>query len=651
MRKKRRINKKLIQRICTSGLILSTSLMLATADAATIKDSQNYTDTDTNKVTSVTDDIDITNGHIKITCVSESSPYTIELTGNVKIVQDDQGYALLAEGKGASGGNAILKINEAKDKDKTVQIIGNVKAVETDGAAVVNLNLSNADSYLAGNLILEGRNYKGIDLALSNGATWYVPDDSYTLSTTSTTYPTLPIGIHLSADGGIIDLYHQTPTKVRSSVGDRTFTLNNTESGANGATFAISTDIANNKADKVVLNGSTGTNTYYVQVVHDASEDKDGTYTATGDGITVVTSNNANDTVVAKSYTTTKDGAAGLMSKTLTYTPTLVTDSGTTKLTSVAVTGNSTDIDGPAQKMANTASVSAQGSLSLWRAENNDLLRRMGDLRWDETNVGAWGRFYGGETEINSALPSTMKTKGIQVGYDRKVPMQDGKLFTGVAISHMDGNISSNGGSGDTDSTMFGVYSSYQGEKGHFADAIIKYGRMSNQMSTWSTDNTLYEGDMSANGLNMSIEYGYHKEMKDDWYIEPQAEFNYGHINANDYTMRMNGASGANVKNDAVNSFIGRLGINVGKNTTKGNVYAKLSLAHEFSGDVGVTTSYGDYSRNTTESMKDTWLEYGIGFNQKLNADNNLYGEISKAAGADKVTEKWKANVGFRHSF
>lgn len=123
------------------------------------------------------------------------------------------------------------------------------------------------------------------------------------------------------------------------------------------------------------------------------------------------------------------------------------------------------------------------------------------------------------------------------------------------------------------------------------------------------------------------------------------------HIDENDYIMRMNGASGANVSNDAVQSFIGRLGINVGKNTNKGNIYAKLSLAHEFSGDVGVTTSYGDYRRHTTESMKDTWLEYGIGFNQKLNADNNLYGEISKTAGADKITEKWKANIGFRHSF
>ena len=646
MRKQIKTKKKLIQMICTSGFILSTSLMLATADAAMITDSKDYTSNGTSEV--VTEDIDITGGHIQYqnTTSMASDIGKISLTGNVKIVQDDsEDYALFAKG-GDSGAASILEINAAKDK--TVQIVGNVKAEGMPNHGVVDLGLSNADSYLAGKLLLGELGGNGIVLDLSNGATWYVPEgnDSYTLSTAMD--GNLPVGIHLSADGGIIDLYHQTPTTVRSSAGDRTFTLNNTEAGANGATFAISTDIANDKADSVVIDGSTGTNTYYVQVVYDASKDTDGTYTI---GAEVVTSDNTSDKVEAKSYTTTKDVTAGLMTKTLTYTPTLKTDGGTTKLTSVTIKGNPTDIDGPAQKMANAASMSAQGALSLWRAENNDLLRRMGDLRWDETNAGAWGRFYGGETEINSALPSTMRSKGIQVGYDHKVPMPGGKLFTGVAISHMDGDISSKGGSGDTDSTMFGVYGSYQGEKGHFADAIIKYGRMSNQMSTWSTDNTLYEGDTSANGLNMSIEYGYHKEMKDDWYIEPQAEINYGHIDANDYTMRMNGASGANVSNDAVKSFIGRLGINVGKNTNKGNIYAKLSLAHEFSGDVGVTTSYGDYSRYTTESMKDTWLEYGIGFNQKLNADTNLYGEISKTARADKVTEKWKANIGFRHSF
>ena len=115
--------------------------------------------------------------------------------------------------------------------------------------------------------------------------------------------------------------------------------------------------------------------------------------------------------------------------------------------------------------------------------------------------------------------------------------------------------------------------------------------------------------------------------------------------------LRAGGAQGAKVENDAVNSFIGRLGLNVGKTTKGGNIYAKLYVAKEFAGDVGVRTSFGDYSKYTKESLQDTWLEYGVGFNQKLGKQTNLYGEVSATAGANKLTEKWKFNVGMRYSF
>ncbi|MDD4599517.1 hypothetical protein SDC9_03957 [bioreactor metagenome] len=648
---------RLLHMLCTGGIVLSTSLMPAPAEAKldTITESQDYTES--NYPGEIIDNIAIAKGHI-----SYSSRWgTVQLKGNVAITQDaSESYALFVDGLAdGSGARATLKINPISetdpDKTKTVQISGNViaqghnttdKEHGYDGTGYVELNLTNENSYLAGKMLLQGDAGRGdISMKLSDGAVWYVQqgDDSYSLATLGNN------GIHLSANGGIIDLYHQSPNKVRTSSIDRSFTIGNAEGALNGATFAIASDIKNNQADSVTLQGVTGdSNTYYIQVVHDASQDIDGTYVG---GATVLTTNNGvNDTVQAKPYKTEKDVAAGLLTKTLTITPTISTENGVTKLTAVQIEGNGSLSDGPGQQMANTAAGLGNVALSTWRLENNDLLRRMGDLRQEENSTGTWARIYGGETEINSSLSSTVQYRGIQAGYDRKVEIKQGKLFTGLALSHMDGDIASYGGKGDTDSTMFGIYGSYVGEKGHFADAIIKYGRMSGKMNTWSST-TNYESDTAANGLNMSIEYGYHKDLKDGWYIEPQAEINYGHINSNDYTMKMNGVNGAYVKNNAINSFIGRLGINAGKNTKNGNVYAKLSLMREFSGDTGVTTSYQNYEKYTNEDMKDTWFEYGIGFNTKLSKNNNLYGEITKTAGADKVTEKWKANLGYRHSF
>lgn len=633
----------LLNMLCTGGIVLSTSLMPAPAEAVvdTITKSQDYTESDSGVIT---DNVAIANGHISYT----SRWGTVQLKGDIAITQDAiENYALFVDGLAqGSAGRPTLKINP--NSDRTVQISGNVIAQghHNDwwpGTGYVELNLTNENSYLAGKLLLQGDAGRGdITMNLSNGAVWYVPqgDDSYMLATSGN-------GIHLTADGGIIDLYHQSPATVRTNADSRSFTISGAASSLNGATFAIGSDMANNQADSVKLNDVTGSNTYYIQVVHDASQDIDGTYAG---GATVLTTDGANDTVQAKPYTTEKDVAAGLLTKTLTITPTISTANGVTKLTAVQIEGNGNLSDGPGQQMANTAAGLGNVALSTWRVENNDLLRRMGDLRQEENSTGTWARIYGGETEINSSLSSTVKYKGIQAGYDRKVEVKKGKLFNGFALSHMDGDIATYGGKGDTDSTMFGIYGSYVGEKGHFADAIIKYGRMSGKMNTRSST-TNYESDTAANGLNMSIEYGYHKDLKDGWYIEPQAEINYGHINSNDYTMKMNGVNGAYVKNDAINSFIGRLGINAGKNTKNGNIYAKLSLMREFSGDTGVRTSYLGYEKYTSEDMKDTWFEYGIGFNAKLSGNNNLYGEITKTAGADKVTEKWKANLGYRHSF
>ena len=100
----------------------------------------------------------------------------------------------------------------------------------------------------------------------------------------------------------------------------------------------------------------------------------------------------------------------------------------------------------------------------------------MGDLRQEENETGIWARIYGGDTEINTSTPSQVQYRGMQVGYDSKLDLADGKLFKGIAISHMQGDVVYNAGKAETKSTMFGVYGSYQGKKGHFRAAGRRTG-------------------------------------------------------------------------------------------------------------------------------------------------------------------------------
>jgi len=297
-----------------------------------------------------------------------------------------------------------------------------------------------------------------------------------------------------------------------------------------------------------------------------------------------------------------------------------------------------------AAKEGATASL---GTIAAVRADNNDLMRRMGDLRSAQGEAGSWVRWYGGESEITGGV--NYKYNAVQGGYDWDFATSKGKWFTGVTVSHNVGGYGFTNGSGGMKNTMFGVYGSWLGDKGHYADLILKQGRMSNHFNMLEGAD-YYAGEYKANVTSLSAEYGYRLNLKRKYYLEPQAELTYGHVAGADYQMTLNGAAGPDMHAGSVDSLIGRVGFNLGRETSKGNIYTKLSLAHEFNGDSSVSGSYAGTTRSNTSSGKDTWLEFGVGFNQQLGKRLNLYGELDKTTGS-VVRNKWRGNVGLRWSF
>ena len=653
---KRTTKKKLIcalQAMCLGSCLLAAA-PASVCQAATITTTQTYN----NQGATLSDDVNITDGYISVH--STGTLADLKLTGqNIFINQGSNAYALLASASKTgcgNGGTSRIYINQ--NGTSTVQIIGNLqtKSLDNSGTTHIYLHLTNAESYLAG---MPDRQWGAVFLHLNNGATWYIPESVSTFAGTNTG------GTAVSADGGNIDIYHTLPGTVRSAAaGTRTFGAagdNNTFEASlalNGPTFVLSSDIENNKTDKIELTnvkgnpGMTGgdglgwVNNYALQIVYDPAMSKDGTYTASD--LTILTTDNTGDTVTAKDYLTTRTEAAGLKTVNIKLTPTLSTSGGVTKLT--ALTVKNTDSAGPAATMASAASAAQMAALGAWRAENNDLQRRLGDLRWDEGNAGAWARAYGGKSQIHSGAGSEISYHGIQVGYDRARTIEEGRIFTGIAVSNMKGDASGTAGRSDLDSKLFGIYGSYVGKSGHFIDAIVKYGRFTNDTNR-THEGINYAGDYGTNGLNMSLEYGYHQQLHNGFYLEPQAEVNYSHLNSSSYTMNAGGTSGAFVRNSGVDSLIARVGVNAGRNTKNGNIYLKLSCLHEFNGDTGMTANYNGTTVSSDSSGSDTWIEYGVGFNQRIGQSQNLYGEITRSACADKVSDDWKANLGWRVSF
>lgn len=621
-------------------------------------------------------DVDAVNTSKDAVIVSARYLYSGEKTTlNMKndiIAKADAGQYALFLTAANSGQTVTLNVNP--DDNKTVQLLGNVGVEDGNGAPQQNLlelHLTNEDSYLAGDLKLEsGSNLQQIRFTLTNSAVWYPVTDTYgndeTVNSGGGDYKEMS----LKLDGGIIDLYHSQPGVARANAGTaRTFTLNgitSNVSGNSGTTFRIGSDVMgiNNGgtgiADKVVLNadaGYSGNDKYFIQIVADPSLTSGKAELTPNKKIVVAKVDGSNmtniNTTIEGSKYKDMDLDAGLTLADV--TPELeydVSEGGwiIKKVTAENFRSTGTAGEkGSALTLAEIGATTMLNAASAWRAENNYLLRRMGDLRTGNDEAGAWVRMYGGKNEVVQGQQSDLSYKAVQGGYDYQNNLKNGRLFTGFTVSHLDGDVSGNHTDGDINSTLFGFYGSYVGDKGHFADLIVKYGRINSDFTTIKGSDR-YASDYGSNGFSITTEYGYRQNLKNNFYIEPQAELTYSRIGGSDYTMALNDKDGAKVNNDAFNSLIGRVGFTVGRQQEQSNIYAKLSLAREFKGEVATRASYGAVTRSYESGGSDTWLEYGIGFNAKMSKGTNLYGEIEKTTGS-VIRTKWRANLGVRYSF
>ncbi|WP_188399919.1 autotransporter outer membrane beta-barrel domain-containing protein [Sporomusa sp. GT1] len=409
------------------------------------------------------------------------------------------------------------------------------------------------------------------------------------------------------------------------------------------ASFIINTDLVNNASDQIEIRSSTNAAGSTIQVAFDPGF-------ASGSSIsgTAVFANV--DTGDASFQAMPTDWGA------YRFTPTVSasTDpSGTTwSITGLSTSGGTPGGNPGVSETMLTASDVITNNLTLWRTENNSLMRRMGELRNDPGKAGEWVRFYRGETEADN--PGSRHTKAtytaIQGGYDKKHGnYKGGTLYTGYTAGYLDASIGFNRGGGDASSLTVGAYGSWLGDKGHFLDVIAKQGRLKNRYHNYllNPGNTKVTGSYHNWGTSLSVEYGFRQAQKDGWYLEPQAEISFGRVSSADYTA----SDSTRVHNSSLNSTVGRLGLAIGKTTPAGSFYAKASIAREFSARSKITMSTGGLAPVTLDQdLKESWLEFALGLTGAVGKNTNGYLEISKTTG-DTVKTPWQVNAGLRLSF
>ena len=335
----------------------------------------------------------------------------------------------------------------------------------------------------------------------------------------------------------------------------------------------------------------------------------------------VVTSGNGDD---AKSAASNLEADAGVISGG--FRAAVNADGGIEKLTEFVNTSNQ--------------AVSSMANLSLmtWRQENNDMNKRLGEVRASEGSQGVWARMARGQSKYG-AQGIKNQYNYYQLGYDAKI---SDDWILGGAFTYTDGDSSYTNGSGTNKHTGFAVYGSNLRDDGSFIDLIAKYAHMKND---FDVNGGVGSGDYSTNGLSFSAEYGKRFQQEGYW-IEPQAELTYGRVSSADFTTKR----GAKVHQDSMDSLVGRLGFSLGKDIKQGNVYVRASYLYDFQGDTSVTMSKEGAATPFKTDLGGGWWEFGVGTNLNLGHDTHFYLDVETTAGGD-VDTPWQWNAGVRYSF
>lgn len=460
-------------------------------------------------------------------------------------------------------------------------------------------------------------NVTGFKMNINNGASWNMTDDSFINNVTV-------------ENGGVINVQE----KVKEfNVGSRAaddkggITLNNgvinlqgenqqiTATELDGTGGTVNTNSLNNKM-------SIGTVAYRTSItVNGSGEIADAIYggdATAQDLANVVTTG----TKSAASQITTDEGIiAGKITADV---------NADGKITNTVYAKNTTNLG-----LSNLAAI----NLMTWRQENNDMNKRLGELRDSKGEHGVWARMVRGEAEYESIQN---QYNYYQTGYDEKLST-DPNWTVGMFLTRTEGNSTFRTGSAENNHTGVGVYGSYLKDDGSFIDLVAKYARID---SDFNANGGVGSGDYNTNGYSISAEYGKRFEQGNGFWIEPQVELTYGTVGAVDYTT----SNGAKVRQEGMDSLVGRVGFSLGKDIKAGNIYARASYLYDFDGETEVTMSHSGISDVYEQDLGGGWFEVGLGANINLSDATHLYFDVEKTYGGDVATP-WQWSDGMRWTF
>ena len=515
--------------------------------------------------------------------------------------------------------NAQINVNT--NEQGTVQINGSINNQEK---GTINLHLTNADSYLYGNVNTDSEyswGGKETNIVLKNGASW---KNFSALGWQDSNLTNFTLDNH-----ALLDMTHNEYSK--GKLFQNIYITNNMSGTDATVNMDIDAGTNENNSDRLYIAG-THTGNHYITLNNvNADGNTDG-----AEGTVLVSVNKeqgnffANDkegSLYWNKYTLDKQDSTTDGYNTDWYLKKVefIPDKPTTSVDAVDAT----------QRLA----------FANW-VEDDKLMQRMGDLRHETNNEeGVWVRVKGGKY---SGDGFSNRHTMYQLGYDDVVKNTDKlKRYQGVAFSYDDGKNSFNRGSGKLKAKSIGFYNTDLRNKGHYLDLAFKIYDADSDFTVFDTEGKKITGAFDNTGISLSAEYGRKKYLDEHWSIEPQAQLTLGYLGGARYTT----SNGIHVSQSDPNSVLGRIGCNFMYDMDEKNtVYLKANWLHQFAGNYGVTLTNGNDSLRIDNHDHDTWFEYGLGFACMTGKNNHLYADVERSTGGS-LRKNWQWNAGMFWTF
>ena len=301
------------------------------------------------------------------------------------------------------------------------------------------------------------------------------------------------------------------------------------------------------------------------------------------------------------------------------------------------------------------------GHYAMWYGQLTDLRKRLGEMRSD-TQTGLWVRGFADTARLEGFADTTFTqtTYGASLGYDAPVFESGGSLLAaGIqlrgALARQNVN-GSWGGNGDLKSAGCGLYATWLGDGGWYADAVGTIDWYNHRIRSTMLDGTQVRDDRASYGLGASLEAGrrfdfaYSNEGRDFWFLEPQLELSYFWVKGGDFEA----SNGMEISQKDMDSLTGRAGVVLGRKFAldggDGGHYIQPSVKGGVNSEFLGRQKASFNGEDMTANMHGTRVYYGLGVDWQAADTLRLYMQAERESG-DHYTREYNVSAGVKWDF